>query len=216
MTTYNTIEVKDMEMSNKLLTPSQAAQLREAVKEMYSAISHQAHGVFPYLVGQESLARLGYAPEWLAVVPSEILERFVGVGNPFSIRTPLKGESVLDVGCGCGLDTFVAAGFVGLEGYAVGLDLTPEMLEWPRKALANSDVKHINFVEASVEALPFDDSTFDLVISNGALNLVPDKETAFKEVARVLRPKGEFVAADLIVVETIPEPILACMDAWSS
>jgi ubiquinone/menaquinone biosynthesis C-methylase UbiE len=123
---------------------------------------------------------------------------------------------VLDVGCGCGFDTFVAAALVGPEGQAVGLDLTPEMLEIAQTTLAQTKINNLQFKEGHAEALPFDDASFDLVISNGVLNLVPNKEVAFKEIVRVLRPGGDFMAADLVVVENIPDHLLESMDAWST
>ena len=188
------------------------------MKEKYRAVSRDPLGHFKYPVGRDSLVRLGYALEWLTSVPREIAERFVGVGNPFSIRHPRQGDRVLDLGCGCGcgFDTFVAASLVGPEGQAVGLDLSPEMLEYPRAALARTRTRQLQFKEGSVESLPFEDASFDVVISNGALNLVPDKHVAFREIARVLRPDGDFVTADLIVMQTIPEEIAASMDAWST
>jgi len=198
-------------------TSARAAELRAAVREKYSAVSREAErGNFAYPVGTQSIARLGYHSEWFADVPSSIAERFVGVGNPFGVRPARKGERVLDVGCGCGFDTFVTAGLIGPGGLAVGLDLTPEMLEIARTALAQTKINNLQFREGQAEALPFDDASFDLVISNGVLNLVPDKDVAFKEIVRVLRPGGDFVAADLVVVESIPAHLLASMDAWST
>jgi arsenite methyltransferase len=201
---------------SECLTLERAEELRTAVKGRYRAVSRNPRGHFVYPVGRESLARLGYAPEWLDRVPPEVAKRFVGVGNPFSVRLAHKGERVLDVGCGCGLDTFVAASLVGPEGYAVGIDLTREMLDPPRAALTRSTLKHLEFREGSVEALPFEDASFDVVISNGVLNLVPDKDAAYREIARVLRPGGDFVAADLVILETIPEHVLSSKDAWST
>jgi arsenite methyltransferase len=170
----------------------------------------------PYPVGRESLARLGYRSEWLAGIPSAIVDRFIGVGNPFNLRLAQSGERVLDVGCGCGLDAFVAGAMVGTTGEVVGIDLSPEMLDWPRTAQEEIHARNLRFIEGSVEALPFEDASFDLVISNGVLNLVPDKDAAFHEIARVLRDDGDFVAADVIVMETIPEDVLKNLDAWSA
>ena len=203
-------------MSTECPTTESAAQLRAAVKEKYSTVSREPRGHFSYPVGRESVARLGYPAKWLAAVPPEVVERFVGVGNPFSIREVRKGERVLDVGCGCGLDAFVAASLAGPAGHVVGVDLTTEMLDWARKAKAETSVEHLHFMEGSVEALPFEDASFDLVISNGVLNLVPDKDAVFREIARVLRPQGCFAAADVVVMETIPEDILTSLDAWST
>ncbi len=204
-------------MSARCLTEVEAAKIRAAVKERYAGVARNPDAQqIPYPVGRESLERLGYRPEWLAAVPLAILERFIGIGNPFGIRPVQPGERVLDVGCGCGLDTFVAASLVGPTGKVVGIDLTPEMLELPRQAQEKVHAENFRFIEASVEALPFDDASFDLVISNGVLNLVPDKDAAFREMARVLRDDGDFVAADIVVMETIPEEVLKSVDAWSA
>lgn len=190
----------------------QADELRRAVREKYRSVAQQPEGPFPYPVGRASALGLGYDPEWLEAVPDDVADRFVGVGNPFSIQRPERGARVLDLGCGSGLDVFVAAALVGAEGHAAGVDLTPEMLEWPwQHAAANTE-----FHEASVEALPFEDHLFDLAISNGALNLVPDKDAAFKEIFRVLAPGGVFAVADLLVTSTVPEEVLKGMDAWST
>jgi SAM-dependent methyltransferase len=203
-------------MSDEYLTSERAEQLRIAVKKKYSGISRKPNNHFPYPVGRESLEWLGYAAELIAAIPPEVVDRFVGVGNPFSIQRVRKGERVLDIGCGCGLDSFVSALQAGPEGLVVGIDLTAEMLEWARNAKMGALRGPLHFQEGSAEELPFKDASFDLVISNGVLNLVPDKESAFREIARVLHPEGTFVAADLVIVETLPEETLASMDAWST
>jgi SAM-dependent methyltransferase len=186
------------------------------VQEKYRLVSQHPTGHFRYPTGRESTVQLGYLPEWLEAVPPEVVDRFVGVGNPFSVRKPTAGTGVLDVGCGCGLDAFVAAGLVGPEGRAVGLDLSADMLRPAQEALATSRVRNLGFERGSVEVLPFEDASFDLVISNGAMNLVPDKDAAFREIHRVLKPGGTLAVADLLVVETIPEEVLADTDAWST
>jgi arsenite methyltransferase len=196
--------------------PERANELFAAVRQRYAAVAREPRGQFPYPVGLESLAGLGYAPAWISSVPPQLAARFVGVGNPFTIRLPRPGERVLDIGCGCGVDTLIAASLVGLTGRSVGLDATPEMLDWPRSVGTVSDGCAPEFVQGSVENLPFEDCSFDVVISNGALNLAMDKDSAFGEIARVLGPGGEMVVADLIVRETIPEELLASMDAWST
>jgi SAM-dependent methyltransferase len=190
----------------------QADELRRAVREKYRSVSVQPQGPFPYPVGRASAEGLGYELEWLEAVPDDVADRFVGVGNPFIVRRPESGQRVLDLGCGAGLDVFVAALLVGAEGRAAGVDLTPEMLEWPRKHAA----ANVEFHEGTVEALPFEDGSFDLAISNGALNLVPDKDAAFREIFRVLAPGGAFAVADLLVTSTVPEEVLKGMDAWST
>jgi arsenite methyltransferase len=204
-------------MPAECVTAVEAAQIHAAVKERYAGIARAPDaGQMPYPVGRESLERLGYRSEWLAAVPSAVCQRFIGVGNPFSIRPLQAGERILDVGCGSGLDTFVAAHLVGPTGRVVGIDLTPEMLELPRKVQEEVGAENVRFMEAPVESLPFDATSFDVVISNGVLNLVPDKDVAFREIARALRNGGDLVAADILVMQTIPEEVLKSVDAWSA
>ena len=203
-------------MQGECRTQAEVEQLRREIRAKYRDVAEQPEGRFPYPVGRASLARLGYPPEWLQSVPSEVVDRFVGVGNPFQVHTPAPGGRVLDVGCGCGLDVFVAAGLVGPGGSAAGLDLTSEMLELPRRCAGRWALNNVAFEEGMIESLPFEDASFDTVISNGVLNLVPDKDAAFREILRVLRPGGVLAAADLLVTETVPESVLAGMNAWST
>jgi arsenite methyltransferase len=202
-------------MTAEGLSPERATDIRNAVKSKYREVAARTEGKFPYPTGNESALKLGYDPSWLSRIPAQVLNRFVGVGNPFRIRAPRTGDRVLDAGCGCGMDTFVAALLAGAQGQAIGIDLTEEMLNIARAA-ASSETGNMEFHVGSIEALPFADASFDLVISNGVLNLVPDKAAAFSEIARVLRPEGALAAADLLVVETIPQEILANTDAWST
>jgi len=203
-------------MNIETTSPERAREIRNAVKSKYQEVAQSPAGRFAYPVGIEGALKLGYAHSWMQLVPETVISRFVGVGNPFSIRTPNGGERVLDAGCGCGFDTFIAASITGMTGRAVGIDITAEMLEVARSASGSFNSGNIEFWEGSIEQLPFEDGYFDLVISNGVLNLIPDKQTAFKEIARVLRPKGSLAAADLLVTETIPPEVLASMDAWST
>jgi arsenite methyltransferase len=191
-------------------------EIRNAVRSKYRAVATEPEGHFPYSIGKESALNLGYDPLLLEKIPDKIVRRFVGVGNPLKIRTPHAGDYVLDAGCGCGMDTLIAALLTGPQGRAFGIDLTEEMLELPRSAAAAFKLGNVEFRAGSIEKLPFEDAVMDLVISNGVLNLIPDKATAFSEIARVLRPEGAFVAADLLVVDTIPDNVLKSMDAWST
>ena len=193
-----------------------AEELHRAVKDTYRLVAAKADGRFPYPVGRASALGLGYEAEWLDAAPADVTARFVGVGNPFAVGRPTSGERVLDVGCGCGLDVFVAGHLAGRDGRSVGIDITPEMLELPRRLLGTGPLDNLEFLEADVESLPFDDGTFDRVISNGALNLVPDKDRALREIHRVLRAGGTFATADLLVTETVPASVLEDMDAWST
>ncbi len=203
-------------MTVETLTLGQAAEIRYGVKSKYQKVAASPEGHFSYPVGRESALGLGYDPSWFRFVPVEVASRFVGVGNPFSVRAPKPGDRVLDAGCGCGFDTLIAAGLTGPSGKATGIDLTAEMLAIARTAAASFKHGHTEFLEGSVERLPFDDAYFDLVISNGVLNLVPDKLAAFAEIARVLRPEGALAAADLVLVKTIPPEVLENTDSWST
>ena len=202
-------------MRDECLSEQQATEIRSAVRDTYRLVSKRPSGVLPYPVGRESALGLGYQRDWLESISADVVERFIGVGNPFEVRRPDDGERVLDVGCGCGFDSFVASLLVGARGHVVGVDLTPEMLEFARRASVAWPFRNLQFMEGSVENLPFEDGSFDLVISNGVLNLVPDKDAAFRQLSRVLGPGGSFVAADLLVDEAIPEEVLADKDAWS-
>ncbi|MBI2919750.1 MAG: methyltransferase domain-containing protein [Planctomycetes bacterium] len=192
------------------MTPS----VSRAIVAKYRDVAARPCGHFKYPVGRRSALRLGYRPAWLAPIPRDVVARFVGVGNPFTLKRPARGSRVLDVGCGCGMDAFIAAQLAGPRGRVSGLDLTPEMLARARRA--GKRFPGTEFLEGTVEALPFERASFDLVISNGVLNLAPDKDAAYREIRRVLRPGGVLAAADLLVVETLPPQTLASMDAWSS
>jgi SAM-dependent methyltransferase len=195
---------------------ARAGEIRDEVRTKYRDVAERPEGQFGYPIGRASAERLGYEAAWLDAVPAEVVDRFVGVGNPFTVHRPAAGDRVLDVGCGCGLDVFVAAQLVGPRGRAVGIDLTNEMLAWPRRLAADWPHGDATFAAGSVESLDFDDASFDAVISNGALNLVPDKDAALREIHRVLRPGGTFAVADLLVTEAIPDEVLAGVDAWST
>ena len=203
-------------MSLKHPDPERSSEIRSSVKSKYREVALKAEGHFPYPTGRISALKLGYNPSWLESVPGEVVERFVGVGNPFSIRMPKPGERVLDAGCGCGMDAFISSIMVGPEGRVSGVDLTAEMLALPGMFSAKSERMNLEFREASVEELPYKDSAFDVVISNGVLNLIPDKKSAFSELSRVLRSDGILAAADLLVTGKIPPDVLSSKDAWST
>ncbi len=182
------------------------------VRAKYRSVCSKAVGQFPYPVGRPSAQQLGYRPEWLCRIPSAVIDLFVGIGNPFRVFELQSGRRVLDVGCGCGMDSMVASMLVGPSGAVTGVDLTPEMF----RAAQAAGWANLRFVEGNAERLPFSDGEFDVVISNGVLNLIPDKPAAFREIRRVLKAGGVLAAADLVVVESIPDEMLASMDAWST
>lgn len=194
--------------------PSPEAVL-EAVKKKYSEVSRSAEGKFTYPTGREGALALGYDAAIVDALPPELIESFCGVGNPFSLGPVQAGEAVLDVGCGAGFDLVVAAGLVGPEGRVCGIDVTPEMAEKARDSLARAGVAHGEVSIAGAEEIPYGDESFDLVISNGVLNLSPLKEKCFQEVYRVLKPGGRLQFADIVLKGDLPEKVAGSLEAWS-
>ena len=180
--------------------------IHEGIAAKYRKVAVSPEGLFRYPTGEASARVLGYSPDLLPAIPPVVRARFVGVGNPFSLGPVRIGESVLDLGCGAGFDTFVAAQRVGLEGRVVGIDLSPEMIAVAQAGQAEAGFPQVEFCEAPVEALPFLDASFDIAISNGVLNLVPDKPAALREILRVLRPGGRLQACDIGLVGDRPPP----------
>ncbi len=184
-----------------------AGELRDAVRRKYREVAERPEGRFPYAVGAEGLKARHYRPEWLEGIPGPVLGRFVGVGNPWSLGRPPRGGTVLDLGCGSGVDVLVALKLGAAR--ALGVDLTPELLPpppWPEGA---------EFREGLIERLPWPDASVDLAVSNGVLNLVPSKDDAFREIHRVLKPRGRLAAADLVLKSDVPAEVLADPDAWA-
>lgn len=189
--------------------------IRQAVQGRYAEASRCIDGLFGYPTGKAGAAGLDYQPSHLKAAPEAMIERFCGVGNPLSLGAPAQGETVLDIGCGAGFDLFCAARMVGLSGQAHGIDLTPAMAETARQNLALAGVANAGVQLGSAEDIPFKEGTFDLVISNGVLNLSPDKERSFAEIFRVLRPGGRLQFADIILQEGVaPQEVSAA--SWSN
>jgi SAM-dependent methyltransferase len=169
---------------------------------------------FRFPVGLEGLRLQNYPLELCHDVPEAVLAGYCGVGNPFSLGPLKAGEAVLDIGCGAGVDSLVAALMVGPEGRVVGLDVTPEMVDRARNALTPLGLGQLSFEVSDAESLPFPDQSFDAVISNGVFNLVVHKDRALKEVYRVLRPGGRVMLADMLLVSPLPEDRAGRIENW--
>jgi arsenite methyltransferase len=188
--------------------------LKSEIKKTYASVSQEPEKDFIFPTGRTWAEDLGY-PEELGAVPNGSVESFAGVANPFTLGRLAPGEQVLDLGCGAGTDSLVAAQMVGPDGGVTGIDMTPEMLAKARTSAAAMDVEHVEFVETEAERLPFADATFDVVISNGVIDLIPDKDAVFSELFRVLRPGGRIQIADVTIQNPVSEEGRRNIDLWT-
>jgi arsenite methyltransferase len=188
--------------------------LKSEIKKTYSSVSREPERDFIFPTGRAWAEDLGY-PDELANVPESAVESFAGVANPWTMGGLAPGERVLDLGCGAGTDTLVAAQMVGAGGRVTGIDMTPEMLAKARAAAAEMGVTNVEFVEGEAERLPFADASFDVVISNGVIDLVPDKDAVFAELYRVLAPGGRMQIADVTIQNPVSEEGRRNIDLWT-
>jgi len=196
--------------------PLDVKAIQAAIRRTYAEASRSAEGKFNYPTGRAGLRLLGYDLSVVAGLPDEVLNTFCGVGNPFSLGPIQAGEAVLDVGCGAGLDLVFAARLVGPAGQVHGLDLTSEMVERARQTLHLAGVPGARVQLGAAEALPYSKGTFDVVISNGVLNLSPLKEACLREIARVLKAGGRLQMADIVRRADLPAEVAANLQAWSA
>jgi len=189
--------------------------LKCEIKKTYASVSQEPEKDFVFPTGRAWALDLGYPPDLLARVPDASAESFAGVANPFSLGPLAPGERVLDLGCGAGTDSLVATQMVAPEGRVVGIDMTPEMLAKARASAAEMGADNVEFVEGEAEELPFDDGEFDVVISNGVIDLIPDKEAVFSEILRVLKPGGRVQIADVTIQNPVSEEGRRKIDLWT-
>jgi 2-polyprenyl-3-methyl-5-hydroxy-6-metoxy-1,4-benzoquinol methylase len=179
--------------------------LRSEVRREYEQVALNPEKGFHFHTGRRLAQILGYPAEWLRGLPEEAIASMAGTGNPFSLGAIASGERVIDVGCGAGVDSLIATRMVGPEGRVMGVDMTPAMLEKARKSAHDMGLTNVEFREGYMEQLPAPDGWADVVISNGVLNLAPDKASALLEFHRVLKPAGRLQIADILVQKAVSE-----------
>jgi SAM-dependent methyltransferase len=189
--------------------------LRCEIKKTYARVSTEPDAEFVFPTGRSWALDLGYPPDLLARVPDGSAESFAGVANPFSLGTLAAGEHVLDLGSGAGTDSLVAAQMVGPQGRVIGIDMTTEMVAKARASAAEAGWEHVEFVQGDAESLPFDGASFDVVVSNGVIDLLPDKDVVFAELLRVLRPGGRLQVADVTIQRPVSEEGRRNIDLWT-
>lgn len=196
-------------------TPVNRTELRSQVVRKYREVASNPTAEYHFFTGRKAAGHVGYPNDALDGLPEDAIEAFAGVANPFYWGMPKEGETVIDIGSGAGLDSVIAARSVGASGRVIGVDMTPEMLERARASATRLGLAHLEFRRGLAEELPIEDGSVDLVISNGVLNLVPDKQGAYGEILRVLKPGGRFQIADILVETPVPAGAQRDIDLWT-
>jgi 2-polyprenyl-3-methyl-5-hydroxy-6-metoxy-1,4-benzoquinol methylase len=189
--------------------------LKCEIKKTYARVSTEPQQEFIFPTGRSWAEDLAYPTELLARVPDAATESFAGVANPFALGPLAPGERVLDVGSGAGMDSLVAAQMVGPAGSVTGIDMTDEMLGKARLAATEMGMSNVEFVEGEAERLPFESESFDVVISNGVIDLVPDKDAVYSEIFRVLAPGGRIQIADVTIQNPVSDEGRRNIDLWT-
>lgn len=195
--------------------PVDPEALRADVREKYGAVALHPDGEFHFHTGRPLAELLGYDATIVGALPDSAVESFAGVGNPSELRPLQTGERVVDLGSGGGFDCFVAARTVGTKGQVIGVDMTPEMLAKSRATAAELGLSNVEFREGLLEQLPVEDGWADVAISNGVINLCPDKTAVFSEAYRILRPGGVLQFADIANGKPVPEAAVCEIDLWT-
>jgi arsenite methyltransferase len=199
-----------------MATAVDTTELTEKVQRMYRAVATDPGGEYHFELGRPLAERLGYSADVLDRIPAGAIESFAGVGYFFDLAELRLGESVVDLGSGSGMDVFFAATRVGARGMVIGVDFTAAQLAKARGLAAEHRFGRVEFREGRIERPPVEDESADCVISNGVINLSPDKQRVFAEAARVLRPGGRFAIADIVSEQQLKESIVCDADLWAS
>ena len=193
-----------------------ARELQSKLQEMYRGVATNPRGSFHFEMGRALAQRLGYPASDLDWVPAEAIESFAGVGHFFHFAALQPGEIVIDLGSGSGTDTFIAALKVGSSGRVLGIDMTREQLAKAERLRRQHDFRNLAYLDGYIEETGLEPDTADCVISNGVINLAPDKARVFDEVARLLRPGGRLAIADIVTDSELPDSIAGNVDLWAA
>jgi arsenite methyltransferase len=193
-----------------------SSYLRQEIAALYTRLTSDPGGEYHFHRGPAYACEfLGYDAGEIAAVPYETTRSFAGIGNPLKAGPARHGETVLDIGCGAGTDLLLASRQTGDSGTTIGLDMTDRMLAQARESASRLRLKHVRLLKGDATALPVGDQSVDLVISNGVLNLVPEKDLAFREIRRVLKPGGRFQIADIALDTELSEDARSNIDLWT-
>lgn len=190
-------------------------ELRRRVSEKYRDVALNPELGFHFHTGRPLAAMLGYEPNVLDTLPEGTVESFAGTGNPFLFGDLAPGETVIDVGCGAGLDSLIAAGQVGPEGRVIAVDMTAEMRAKTEAGARELGLSNVDVRDGYAESLPIEDGVADVIISNGVVNLCPDKQAVFREFYRVLKPGGRLQVGDILVHIEVPQDVKEDIELWS-